>query len=549
MVSSTANDPLTRGRVALARGVWLEAGGAYDEALARSPSPEAWEGRSWASWWLDDVDSCLAAREHAFHLYRQAGDTRGAARMALWIGDDHIEFRGAEAVAEGWFARAARLLDKVEPSPEHGWLAVFDAHARLEGDDPVGALARASEARELGRQFGVVDLEMFSLATEGMAMIARGEVEAGMRCLDEASAAALAGEFESLVPAAWTCCRMLSACELARDFDRGGQWCEQIQAFSRRLDTRFLTGVCHTHYAAILMWRGKWLDADQELTAALEYLTERRPSWRTEAIVRLGDLRRRQGRFADAEELFIQAGLHAVAMRGLGELYLDCGEPVAARDVLERCLRRLPADTRLPRAWLLEPLIRALVAVSDHDAAQACADELGAIAAVIPTEAVRAAALLADGVVAASAGRHEPARLRLEDAIDLLTACRTPIECARARLELARTLVALGHPTAAEREARAALAEARGVGADRECQRAEALLSSLNQSTEEAALLTARQVDVLRLVAEGLSDKEIAARLLLSEHTVHRHVGNIYTRLGCSTRAAAVAQAGRLGLL
>ena len=549
MSSSTGmTDPVTRGQRALATGAWLEARAAFEERQSGTPSAEAWEGLSWANWWLEDVASCLKARERAFRLYRRAGDDRSAARMALWIGDDHIEFRGAEAVAEGWFGRASRLLEAVDPSPEHGWLVVFEAHALLDGNDPVNAMARATEAREIGSRHGAVDLEMFSLATEGLAMIDLGEVERGMRCLDEATAAALSGEFENLAPAAWTCCRILSACERTRDFERGAQWCRQVEEFSLRMDTRFLTGVCRAHRGSILTWRGEWAEAERELDAAVEQLTDRRPYWRSEAVVRLADLRRRQGRLAEAEELFAQAPSHLLAMKGLGELQLERGEPAGARDVLERALRRLPEQSRIGRAWMVEVLVRALIAVGDHESASVRVEELTMIAAAIPTAAVRATAQFSVGTLAAATGDHEGARHPLEDAVDLLMGCNTPVECARARLELARTLLVLGRANAAETEVRAALACVGDLGAH-ETGRAEALLARLDRSGNATPPLTMRQLDVLRLVAEGHSDKDIATRLLLSEHTVHRHIANIYTRLGCSTRAAAVAQAGSLGLL
>ena len=469
--------------------------------------------------------------------------------MALWIGDDHIEFHGAEAVAEGWFGRASRLLEGVDPSPEHGWLAVFEAQALLEGNDPVDAMQHATAARELGSRLGAVDLEMFGLATEGMALVELGEVERGMRCLDEAAAAALSGEFENLAPAAWTCCRILSACERTRDFRRGAAWCQKVEEFSVRADTRFLTGVCRAHLAAIATWRGDWAEAERELEAAVEDLTDRRPHWRSEAVVRLADLRRRQGRLAEAAELFTQAAAHPLAMRGLGEVHLDRGEAAAARDVFERGLRRLPHESRLGRAWLLEVLVRALLSVGDYESARAEVEELRGIAAAIPTAALQAAARFAEGVLAAATADDDDARHHLEGAVDLLERCQTPIECAQARLELARALSALGRASAAEAEARAALDGARKVGAARESEKARVLLSQLDRSVHSAPQLTSRQLDVLRLVAEGRSDKEIAERLLLSEHTVHRHVANIFTRLGCSTRAAAVGRAGTLGLL
>jgi len=542
--------PLARGRAALACGRWEAARTAFGDALRDSPSAAAWEGLSWAAWWLEDAGACLDAREQAFRLYREAGDERGSARMALWIGDDHLEFHGASAVAEGWFGRASRLLSSVSPAAEHGWLIVFEAHSLLSAGDAVSAMSRAAESRELGRQCGAVDLEMFSLATEGLAMVDTGEVERGLRCLDEATAAALAGEFENLAPAAWTCCHTLSACEQARDFDRGAQWCRKAEEFSTRMGARFLTGVCRAYYASILIWRGDWAKAESELARSIGDLSERRPFWRSEAVVRLADLRRRQGKLAEAEELFARAAGNARAEPGLGELHLSRGEAAAAGEVLGRCLRRLPSHSRLRRAWLLEALVRALVADGDQESARAPAEELRTIAAAIESPALRAAARYCDGLLAAATADHEAARRYLEEAVDLLEACQTPIECARARLDLAGTLLALGHHGPARREASTALSCALEVGAVAERDRARALLAAAGRAgARPAEPLTVRQLDVLRLVAEGCSDKEIAGRLVLSEHTVHRHLANIYTRLGCPTRAAAVAQAARLGLL
>ena len=158
---------LRAGRAALARGAWAEARASFEAALGEGESAEALEGLSWAAWWLDDVDACFDARERAYRAYRAAGDLRGAARMALWLSDDYSEFRRKEAVSGGWFQRAARLLEELPPAPEHGWLAVFEAHATLAAGDPEGALRLAGEARELGRELGAVDVEMFARRDRG----------------------------------------------------------------------------------------------------------------------------------------------------------------------------------------------------------------------------------------------------------------------------------------------------------------------------------------------------------------------------------------------
>ena len=547
-----SDDALVAGRAALARGAWPEARALFEEALARGERPEPLEGLSWATWWLEDVATCLDARERAYRLYRAAGDRRSAARMALWLGDDHIEFRGEEAVAAGWFSRAARLLDGLEPCPEHGWLAVFEAHAALGRRELAAAIRLAEEARAAGRRHEAFDLEMFGLATEGVARVEQGELAVGMRCLDEASAAAIAGEYENLVPAAWSCCLLISSCEQVRDYERGAQWCEQIAAFSRRMQARFVTGACRAHYAAILTWHGSWRAAEQELVAALDDLGATRPAWRTEALVRLGELRLRQGRIAEAAELFEQAPEHPLSQRGLAAVRLERDDPATACDLLERMLRQTP-DGAARRADALELLVRAELARGGHEAAAAWLEALRAVAAAVGTEPLRAATRVCEGLLAAAVGEHEVACDHFEDAIDILARGRAPLEAARTRVELAWALLALDRVEAAAHETRAALAVLDSAGAALDSARARTLLAALSSRGPHPgsgdAPLTARQVEVLRLVAEGLSDRDIADRLVLSEHTVHRHVANIYARLGCSSRAAAVAHAGRLGLL
>lgn len=539
-------------RAALARGAWLQARSAFEEALTQGEDAEALEGLSWAAWWLEDVATCLDARERAYRAYRAAGDRRSAARMALWLGDDHMEFRGEGAVAEGWLRRAARLLEDLEGCPEQGWLTVFEAHGALGRHDPGTAIGLAREAREVGRRHGALDLEMFALATEGVARVQQGDVAEGMGCLDEATVAAVAGEYENLAPAAWSCCLLISSCEHVRDYERGAQWCDRVAAFSRRMGARFVTGVCRAHYGAILVWHGRWAEAEQELLAALDDLTTNRPAWRVEALVRLGELRRRQGRLGEAADLFEQAPEHPLAQRGMAALRLDRNDPATARDLLERMLRNTPDHGTL-RADVLELLVRVEVAAGDCEAAARRLEELRSIAAGIPTEPLRAAVRVCEGLVATAVGDLERACDHFEDAIDLLGRCHSPLEAARTRLELADALLARDRVDAAAHEARAALAVLDESGAQVDSTRARTLLhrgdGRAAESHPDDTPLTPRQVEVLRLVAEGLADQDIAGRLVISQHTVHRHVANIYTRLGCSSRAAAVARASRIGLL
>jgi LuxR family transcriptional regulator, maltose regulon positive regulatory protein len=550
----SSDERLREGEAALARGAWDEARAIFERELAARETVDALEGLSWATWWVEDVPVCLEARERAYRLSRREGDMRRAAMLAIWVADDYLILRGERAIANGWFQRAARILEGLDTCPEHGWLdALLGYVATLDGD-PEGARAFALRARGLGQRLAVVSLEMFALAVEGLALVHQGEVADGMRCLDEATAAALAGEYEEIVPAGWTFCFLLNACERVRDYERAAEWCGKVEEFSRRMKTNFVTLACRAHYGAVLTWQGRWGEAEQSLAEATGALAAQRPSWSGLAIVRLADLRRRQGRLAEAEELLDRAERNPLAPVVKAELALDRGEPPTAGDLLEPMLRRVPAQNKTLRAAPLEVMVRAKAAAGEIEAAGAYLAELRAAADAVGTRPLRASLNLCEGLVAAAAGDHEEARERLEDAVELFAASGASFELGRARLELARVLASLSRGEAAVREATVALRGLDEIGATAEAARVRELLANLGaaprpRATPRDQLLTPRELEVLRLVSEGLTDGEIATRLVLSKHTVHRHVQKIYARLGCSSRAAAVAKANQLGLL
>jgi len=553
-VSVPRGDGVREGEAALARGAWDEARAIFEAEVEAGETVDALEGLSWSAWWVEDVPACLEARERAYRLSRREGDIRRAAMLAIWLADDHLILLGERAIANGWFQRSARLLEGLEPCPEHGWLdALLGYMAMVEGDMP-SARGLAVRARELGCRLRVVSLEMFALSVEGVVLVNEGDVTAGMRCLDEATAAALAGEYEEIVPAGWTCCLLLSACERVRDYERAAEWCGKVEEFGRRMRINFVTGACRAHYGAVLTWQGRWADAERELTEASEDLA-RRPTWSGLPIVRLAELRRRQGRAAEAQELLHTAQGNALTPVVLAELALDLGDASAAVGLLEPPLRRTAAENRSLRVAPLEVMVRAKAASGEIEAATSHLVELRAIADAVGTRPLRAALALCDGLVAAAAGDDETARERLEDAVDLFATSGAAFELGRARLELARVLASLGRQEAAVREATLALSRLDEVGAAGETARARELLALLEaaptvgRAARGDQLLTPRELEVLRLVAEGLTDGEIAARLVLSKHTVHRHLQNTYAKLGCHSRISALAEVNRLQLL
>jgi ATP/maltotriose-dependent transcriptional regulator MalT len=546
---------IQEGEAALACAAWSEARAIFEEELEAHETVDALEGLSWAAWWVEDVPVCIEARERAYRLSRRQGDVRRAAMLAVWLGDDYLVLRGERAIANGWFQRAGRLLEGLDQCAEHGWLDALVGYMALVEGDTARATELAARARELGRTLDAVALEMFALCVEGVALVNEGRVADGMCCLDEATAAALAGEFELIVPAGWTCCMLLNACERARDYERAAEWCRKVEEFGRRMKINFVTGACRAHYGAVLTWLGRWDEADRELTQATEDLVAERPTWSGLAIVRLADLRRRQGRVAEARQLLERAAGNALAPMVMAEIALDEGDVSSADDLLEPVLRRVPTQNLTLRATPVELMVRAKAAAGEAEEAAPYLEELRSIADAVGTRPLHASSRLAEGLVAASAGDEKGARARLEDAVELFAASGAAFELASARLELARVLALLGRVSSAVREATLAVRRLDEIGAGAQAARARELLSDLGappvarRAAAGERLLTPRELEVLRLVAEGLTDGEIAARLVLSKHTVHRHLQNAYARLGCSSRAAAVAEANRLNLL
>jgi LuxR family maltose regulon positive regulatory protein len=555
-VTGTINR-LEAGRAALGRGDWEAARLAFDASLEAGENPEALEGLGLAAWWLDLGDVVFDVRERAYRIYRERDDCRGAARVAVWLAWDTAAFRGEQAIANGWLQRARQLLEDRPDTTEHAWLALRSGiFALLDDGDPDAAERFASDAVRIGQALGEVDYEMVGRALHGLARVTSGSVAEGLRELDGVNAAVLAGEMRDRVLTGLACCYLIAACERIHDYERAVQWCDRLKAFCERWGFRPLLGVCRTQYASVCMWRGAWAEAERELTSASDELAASRPAMTGEGLARLGELRRRQGKLDEAMALFERCGSHPLASLGRASVTFDRGDAKTAVDLAERHLRRLPATNRTERAAALELMIRACVELGRIDEATHAVDELHAIANEARTGPLRALASLAAGVVAARSGDPQSARAHLEDAVDLFEESGAPFETGRARVELAGVMRVLGRTDAAVGEARRAIDDLTPLGASLDVARARVLLDTLTTSpaaagpaAAETAGLTPRQIEILRLIAAGLNNQAIADRLFISEHTVHRHVANTLTKLNVSSRSAAVAQAGRLGLL
>jgi LuxR family maltose regulon positive regulatory protein len=545
------------GQAALGRGDWPAAREAFDAALQEEETPEALEGLGLAAWWLDLAAVVFDVRERAYRIYRERDDGLGAARMAVWLAWDTAAFRGEQAIANGWLQRAHRLLEGRPDAVEHAWLALRSGiFALLDDGDPDRAQGLASEAVRIGQALGSSDHEMVGRALHGFARVTAGSVAEGLQELDEVNAAVLAGEMHDWVLIGLACCYLVAACERIRDYERAVQWSDRLKAFCEARGLRPLFAVCRTQYASVCIWRGAWAEAERELTAAAVELAASRPAMTGEGLVRLGELRRRQGKLDEAMSLFERSGSHPLASLGRAAVIFDRGDFKTSAELAERYLRRLPAQNRTERAAALELLVRAWLEQDRTEEAAHAGAELQSIAGEARTGPLRALAGLAAGLLAARSGDLKSARKHLEDAVDLFRESGAPFETGRARVDLARVMGLLGRPEAAREEVGRAIEDLTPLGASLELTRAATVLdaltarpAALSPGSEARKGLTPREVEILRLISNGLNNHAISERLFISEHTVHRHVANILTKLEASSRSAAVAQAGRLGLL
>ncbi|PRZ02920.1 regulatory LuxR family protein [Isoptericola sp. CG 20/1183] len=359
-----------------------------------------------------------------------------------------------------------------------------------------------------------------------------------MALLDAASVAATAGDVDDLMWMGKICCWLIVACQEAHDLDRAREWCVRVEEMCARRDLAPLFLVCRTQYAAVLLAQGEVTEAESSLTDVLQRSEHSRRGSRLEAVVQLGELRRRQGRLADAGALLRQGHLHPGALTGLAQVRLAEGDASGAWSIVSELLDWLP-EHQLEQVDALAVAVSAGLAAGHVDEARQAAARLGALAERVGTDFLRGSAAAAE---ARLLGPQE-AVSRWRAAVRHLHDARLPFDEAECRLELAETLLALGDGSGAREHAAAALETLVPLEAGRDVERARAILA--RGATDP---LTARQAEVLRLLARGLTNAEIGVALQLSAHTVHRHVTNIYGVLGLGSRAAAATYAAGRGL-
>jgi ATP/maltotriose-dependent transcriptional regulator MalT len=544
VTATVHEDAFARGYEALSLGDWNGAVEAFREALDLHESPEALDGLGRALWWLKDERGAIVHRERAYAAFRRDGELARAARIALWLSREYGLVYENDAASRGWLARAERLLRDLTPGVEQGWLDLARSEASRE---PEAAAALASTALEVAVTRGDADLELRALAQLGLVEVTLGETDRGLGRLDEAMAAATSGEPATLETFADICCTLMLACERAGDGERPRQWSAVMDDFVRAYDHVTLLAFCRTCCADVYSANGRVDAAETELELAVAELTA--ASQRSRCIppsARLAEIRVLQGRFEEAEALLDGLEGEPEALHACVALRLARSEPAAAAALLTRRLDEL-GWTSLRAAPLLAQLVDARLAEGIVGGATAAASALDEIAAVGGRERIDALAAAARGRIALAEGRPEAPAL-LQDAVNRFAALGARLDAARTRLELARALAAAS-PEVAVDVARHARNELEALGALHDADSAAALMRSLGAKgragPRATGLLSRRESEVLRLVAEGLSNREIAERLFISPKTAEHHVSRVYAKLGVVTRAEAAAYAAR----
>jgi DNA-binding CsgD family transcriptional regulator len=544
MAGQLQGGAVERGEDALLEGEWEAARAAFEESLELEESPRALDGLARALWWLADSAGAISAWERAYAAFRGEGDRDRSVRIALFLAEEYGEGRGNEAAANGWLARAGSLLADADPSAALGWLRLAAGRAT---SDPTDSRELAIEALDLGRRFGDPDLELVALGRLALAELALGGVETGMTHFDEAMAAATAGESKDLRTLGDLYCSLLLGAEVTLDMPRFMQWTEVVMAFLQRYRHPAVLTFCGTCCAEALNAAGKWEEGERWLTDTLDQLRATGQQARcVHPATRLASLRVLQGRLEEAERLLEGYEDLPEAVLPLVSLYLARDRTALAAARLHRRLNQVGRDT-LVAVPLLALLVDVQLAQPDLEGAAETVAGIEGIARHSGHERALAEAALARGSVDAAVG-HDDAVGHLEQAIDLFTGLRVPLGAARSHLALAKTLAGRDLDRSVE-EARQALTTFERLGATRDADAAANFLRELGVAGRTGPKLLSglskREVEVLRLLGEGLTNAEIAARLYISTKTVATHVGNIFAKLQLRNRAEAAAYAQR----
>lgn len=493
----------------------------------------------------DEISASSWERAHLQLL--GGGEIARAVRCAFWLASGLFS-RGETARGGGWVGRAQRLLDDhALDCVERGFMLIPRALADLEQRNPSEAHRLSHEAIALGKRFADIDLLTLGRLVQGRALVEMGRPSEGLPLLDEAMVAVTTEEVSPII-AGRAYCAMVLVCQKAFDLRRAHEWTAALSAWcDRQPDMVPFRGQCLVHRSEVMQWHGDWLDALTEAERARDRLSD--PPGQPAigmALYQLGELYRLRGDFANAEAAYREAVLHGHEPQpGLANLRLMQGQVDAAEASIRRVLDE--HSEHVTRTKVLGSCVEIMLAAGDTDTAAAAADELVGIAADVGAPFLQASALSASGAVSLKCGDPSTALDALRTACVEWAKLEAPYEHARSRVLVALAYRALGDIDTAELEADAARRTFEHLAAAPDAEQLEAEFPSAPRPVSGG--LTSRQVEVLLLVAAGRTNRAIAEELVVSEHTVRRHLQNIFAKVGVTSRAAATAFAYEHGLV
>jgi DNA-binding CsgD family transcriptional regulator len=531
---------LDRGRAHCAAQEWSDAYRALSRADREAPLAAAdLELLATSAWVTGRDDALLRALERAHQAHRDTGEHRPAARCAFWLGF-RLLLRGETGHATGWFRRAQRLVaGEAAECAEHGYLLIPAVEQQIAAGEREVAYASAARAAEIGERCGDWDLVACARHQQGRIRIEEGRVEEGLALLDEVMVAATAGELSPPVTGL-VYCSVIQACQAVYALGRAREWTAALARWCEP-DMDAFTGICRVHRAEVLQLHGDWQGASEEARRAQARCEGTSTRTAAAAFYQQAELHRLRGELGAAEQAYRSASRGGFdPQQGLALLRMAEGNVVAAAAAIGRALGATTG--RLGRARLLPGCVEIMLVAGDRQAAEEACRELEATAETFDTDALRAMAAHARGAMELAGGAPDAALCTLRRAFDLWRAAEAPYPAARARALAGLACRSLGDAEGATLELEAAAAVYQRLGA------APDLARIASSPAHDAHGLSRRELEVLRLVAAGDTNKAIAATLFLSERTVERHLSNIFTKLDLPTRAAATAWACRHGL-
>jgi DNA-binding CsgD family transcriptional regulator/tetratricopeptide (TPR) repeat protein len=541
-VGVSSEKELERGRASYAKHAWLDA---Y-ESLARADDKrplgaEDLELLARSAFMLGRDDEYVRGLERSHYAHLDAGEVPEAARCTWWIGLNLL-LRGEAAPASGWFARGERLLEREERDcVERGYLRLARMLQHFADGDFEAAYAKAAEAAEIGERFDDPDLVALGVMDQGHALLELGRTKEGLRLVDESMIAVTTGQLSPIV-AGILYCNTIAFCQKAYELRRAQEWTTALTLWCERESEMVAhTGVCLVHRAEIMQLRGAWeaaLDEARSVGRRAEGVLNQR-AW-ARALYLQGELHRLRGDFANAEEAYRAAMRQgAEPQPGLALLRLAEGNVEAALAAIRRAIGEISVP--LKRAALLPAYVEIALAAAEVEEAERARDDLAELARVHGSDALGAMSARAAGAVALARGDAAAALTALRRAWNAWQELGAPYEAARARVLVALACAALGDEDTVALELEAARTVFGELGAGPDLARVDSVLTP--SASGDTHGLTRRELQVLRLVASGKTNGEIATELVLSERTVDRHVSNVYAKLRVSSRAAATAYA------